>query len=60
MPLMKVHDLPDGVREQMLEADYSDATTPEEWFRRWLEWEGIVGYDAAILATVRALKIGGE
>lgn len=60
MPLMRVRDLPDCIRDAMVEAEYDDCTTPEEWFRRWLEWEGIVGYHDDILSAVRELGIGGE
>lgn len=55
--LIDIRDLPDLVRADMEDAEYTGLATAEEWFRRWCEWEGIVGYHATILSVVRSLGL---
>lgn len=58
--MINIADLPDTIRSEMEEAGYTGSATPEEWFQRWLEWNGIIGYEDSILAAVRSLGLAAS
>ena len=53
---MKTHELPQDVVEDLKEnhsVEEIERMSPKEVFRRWLEWEGIIGFEDSILALAR-------